>query len=267
MRILNITPDSFSDGGFFNQQKNLQEALLNKTGLFSILDFGAESTAPMNQGITDKEELDRFKSVGLFELDFPQEIVLSFDTYKPQVFFEIYEKLRSKGVQNEIWWNDVSGVVDEEVKRFLVKTQKTKYVFCHNLISSREKTSEHMNAVNDELTIEDIFSYFVEGERSFSKNKDRVIFDPCFGFAKNRQQNIDLLNNLPLLMDKIDFLWLIGISRKSFLRPVGKKLSDPGVKDFVKEKQRIFLKKLLENSSSAEMILRIHDEKDIEGVF
>ncbi len=219
MGVINITPNSFSDGGEFNHVESFKKQIqyLKSYGL-KIFDLGAESTAPFNEAISNQVELERL--VPFLELIksgdiFSSSDTLSFDTYKIETMRFILESLKGSSFKGDIIWNDVSGVIDSALFDLMDEYSFT-YVYSHNLVPSRDETSHHMNYVSEKI---DLVSYFSEAHAIFSQAgvMNRVIFDPCFGFAKSKEQNYQLLTSIDKwCSDK--YRWLIGISRKSFLQ-------------------------------------------------
>lgn len=206
---MNITPNSFSDGGEISVA-NFQEKIKSFGDVDSI-DIGAESTAPMNESISWETEWERIQPYLPMLKGFKG--VLSFDTYHPETMEEVLRYYVNNSWDQTIWWNDVSGKMDGFAKDFLELSPTFSYVLCHNLVPNRKLTGRHMDYVDPELTIEKVAEYL----RPFSI--PQVIFDPCLGFSKTYEQNWMILEHF----DKLQMLapnnrWLLGFSRKSFLR-------------------------------------------------
>ncbi len=254
MGVINITPDSFSDGGLYNTRENLEGYLDLVKNQFDILDFGAESTAPSNEAITLAEELSRFKNILLPILKknkFNNQI--SIDTYKLETIKELlsFESFKNFYEEGRIIWNDVSGDL-VGAKHLLNEFPHLKYVYSHNLVPERNLTSNHMNYCETSLNLNGYFS----GENH--------ILDPCFGFSKTREQNIALLNNLPELIGSLTQKnWLIGISRKSFLRFMNLPKSDPDLIFQTELNQVMYISRLIRKLSKLDrnlnLIFRIHN--------
>ena len=205
MGVMNVTPNSFSDGGeFFNPQSLSQRIqFLQK---FDAIDIGCESTAPMNASLAWETEWERWQMVlpHLKNL----KCVVSADTYHPETIFELVRFWKDHGLKNKLIWNDVSGKYDESVREFL-KTGHD-YVFCHNLAPNRALSGRHMEYVRAEL---DLYEYF------HLHRHPQVLFDPCLGFSKSYEQNWEILETFSEIQKKLGHdRWLIGFSRKSFLR-------------------------------------------------
>lgn len=225
MGVLNLTPDSFSDGGKYASSSavSLQIEKMRKDGC-RIFDFGAESTAPFNKLVPLEDELKRFEQFFFPVLDSLHENdVISIDTYK----VEVMESLMSSGKldHHQVIVNDVSGALDSKLEEFLLKYPDVNYVFSHNLAPNRDQTQDHMSYVSSQYGHDfknELNDYFEKSLEWFKAKRveNSIWFDPCFGFSKDYQQNLDLLQFLPdLIKDQgPDRTWLLGISKKSFLR-------------------------------------------------
>lgn len=233
MGIINITPNSFSDGGdYFYQENKLRDRLqvLIENPEVAIIDIGAQSTAPSSSPISLKEEISRFQDLIynlLKKIDknkFENRIAISIDTYRLETFYQLYSWLRSNlGNELKIYWNDVSGHLDSEVVSLLNSNFDWGYIWTYNALALQAGREEVPGHIKFKLTLqrEEIIEHaikFFNGPTLL--NKERIIFDPGFGFAKSREQNIYLAQNLSTLVRAFPLSqrWLIGVSRKSFLR-------------------------------------------------
>lgn len=262
MGVMNVTPNSFSDGGEFNDSSSFKEQIKYlKSYQCKIFDLGAESTAPFNSAVnatTEIERLDPFLSLIKDEEVFSSGDTLSFDTYKIETIKYILSSLEKSDFKGNIIWNDVSGVIDDELLA-LLKTHDIKYVYSHNLVPGRSKTSDHMKYVQDEL---DLVSYFQKASLIFKRAgvMDRVIFDPCFGFAKSKKQNYELLATMnDWCLSR--FNWLIGVSRKSFLQALSIEEDKTSKIAFSELIHTQLLTDWMRKYSRSEMIIRLHDPK------
>lgn len=252
MGVINFTPDSFSDGSDHLDQNRLQQKLINNSKA-SIFDFGAESTAAMNAPITYEQELLRYSN----HLDFIFSVdkVVSIDTYHPETIAFFQDEWIKRGKKNPLVWNDVSGKIDDEVERFIEKGLHFEYVFCHNLAPTRALASYHMEYLSDlsgDDYLTEITSYLTLGKR------DQFILDPCLGFSKTFEQNWNILENFRAIQDQLNHpKWLIGFSRKSFLR---KKYSLSGEREDRQQLDEIHVKEFLKLSQKwrDEVWLRTH---------
>lgn len=209
MGVMNLTPNSFSDGGEISPDNFPLK--LKSFGSCDAIDIGAESTAPMNESISWETEWERM--LPYMDLFGKYDGVLSFDTYHPETVEEILRWYVNNGWDRQIIWNDVSGKFDGFVKDYLEMSPNFSYVLCHNLAPSRALTGRHMDYVDPELSLEKVAAYL----KPFAI--PQVIFDPCLGFSKTYEQNWELLNRFGELQEMTGHdRWLLGFSRKSFLR-------------------------------------------------
>ena len=232
MGVINITPNSFSDGGqFFGDGAALKIA--NQIRLFYsaqtlIIDIGAESTAPINSAVSQEEESLRFQfffSALDLILDILPSLTFSIDTYRFETFNLVLRKIRSRNKFIPVWWNDISGKCFEQAIIDLLKSDKNlHYIYCHNLAPTRNESGEHIKfipAIHTASGWENhLFKYFLSAFEHFEKEGvlQQIIFDPCFGFSKGPEDNFRILDILPILIGKFQLPWVLGISRKSFLK-------------------------------------------------
>lgn len=273
MGVMNLTPDSFSDG---NQNLDLCDLVKNFSQLSSnsdIVDLGAHSTAPMNSKISSNLELQRFRSAlkvlsSHFNLSKLKKTKISIDTYRPRVF-EIINDL----IPGDLIFNDVSGVIDNELCEVLQRSEKISYVLCHNEINDRESTINHMRfSRNRDNYLDGVKKFFDSRLNLLEKRnlKNKVILDCTFGFAKNYDQNILLFRELENLNSEFhNYQWLFGISKKSFLRKMMLPL-DWGMDDKEQDLKnseylhRFWLQELV--SKFPNCILRVHHPSIAQGL-
>ena len=274
MGVVNLTPDSFSDGGEVNSLRQLEDrvALFNKLSVDSyVLDIGAESTAPINSQVDEGLEISRFEKVlvpYLLDYKLPLPKTISIDTYKPETFRFIYEVIKRSGRDIKVLWNDVSGVIDDELLRNLKESFKdVYYVYCHNNVVSRDQTPKHMDKVSplmDYDFFESVISYFEDAIYMFKSEKllERVIFDPALGFSKSTKQNHYLIGSLKKLILSFapDIPWMLGFSRKSFFKKLVKfdTESSPSVVQ-TEYMQSVALSMLYRPLAARKTIVRLHD--------
>jgi dihydropteroate synthase len=216
--VVNATPNSFSDGGEVTTSQDFERRMSEWKHLDG-LDVGAESTAPKNTAITAAEERQRLEHVLVPHLrSWPRSLVLSLDTYH----LETAEWLIPQVPQDvQVVWNDVSGQIEPAVIKLLQAHPRLRYVLCFNQVPQRALTSQHMQHATPGPIVARARSFFRESFEVFLRHElfSRVIADPCFGFSKTREQNHQLLDQLPILMDELACpVWMWGVSRKSFLR-------------------------------------------------
>lgn len=208
MGVINLTPDSFYDGGKLTSEKEilLQANKMLQEGA-TFLDLGAYSSRPGAQFVSEKEEIHRLLPVIKILLNEFPETLLSIDTFRSNVANEsIYA--------GASLINDISaGTLDDHMFKIIAQHQ-VPYVMMH-----MRGTPETMKQNTDytDLTKEVIyyFSERIAKARSFGIND--LIADPGFGFSKTLDQNYDLFNDLELFR-YLNAPLLIGISRKSMIQ-------------------------------------------------
>ncbi len=201
MGILNITPDSFSDGGESNSLSSALERLnkLCEAGA-DIVDIGACSTAPNNNIISVDEELKRLEI--LPELVKNTKVPLSIDTFR----WEVANFALGNGVSIV---NDESGRFDVEIAK-VVKEFGAGWIFMH----TGGRSSRDIIHYNDGV-VEDVRAFFesMKSEAlSFGINEECLCYDCGIGFGKSRQDDLELLKNCKTLSQYAPLL--VGVSRK-----------------------------------------------------
>ena len=244
MGILNLTPDSFSDGGKFNNEKSalLHAEKLLKDGA-DFIDIGAQSTRPNADFLSARQEILRIGNViSLIKKEFP-ETLISLDTfYADVVKFGFDEGI---DVVNDISGGDFDGNLLKTVAE-----TKLPYILMHS-------NSTYQN-MHEKIQYEDII---VSLNYSFSKKINElqklgiydVILDPGFGFGKTIEDQYKMIDEIEHIgFEK--FPLLIGISRKSFIyKPFGKLPTE------INEETQNLHRKVLEKGAK---ILRVHDVAD-----
>ena len=207
MGILNITPNSFYDGGKYKDELqivNQVEKMLNDGATF--IDVGAYSSKPNAEFVSEEEEISRLiPIVELLVEKFPA-ILLSVDTFRSQV--------AKKAVENGVAVvNDISaGKLDEKMIETVAKLN-VPYIMMH--MKGNPQTMQSLTNYDD--IVKEMIYYFSERiqlARSFGMND--IIIDPGFGFAKTLEQNYEVLQKLELF-SMLDLPLLAGISRKSMI--------------------------------------------------
>jgi len=207
MGILNITPDSFYDGGMYKDEKSILkqvEKMLTEGATF--IDIGAYSSRPGATNISEDEELQRITPiVTLLIKNFPN-VLLSIDTFRSKIADECL-KIGAALI------NDISaGKLDANILA-TVATHRAPYIGMH--MKGTPKTMQQKTKYKD--LIPEILHYFSERiatERALGILD--VIIDPGFGFAKTTQQNYEILQNLNLFKT-LNVPILAGLSRKSMI--------------------------------------------------
>lgn len=241
MGILNLTPDSFSDGGRFNNEKSALEhaEMLLKEGA-EIIDIGPQSTRPKAEFLKAEEEIKRIGNViSSIKKEFPEALV-SLDTFYAETVAFGY----GEGIDLV---NDISG--GQYDGRMLEAVAKTKlpYILMH--------VNPSYETMHDKVKFPDIT---VSVNRYFSEKTAKllemgitdIILDPGFGFGKTVEDQMQMIDEVQYLgFGK--FPLLIGISRKSFIyKPLGK-----SALDINEETQKLHMKVLQQGAK----ILRVHD--------
>jgi dihydropteroate synthase len=206
MGILNVTPDSFSDGGEFNQINSalIQAKKTIQNGV-DIIDIGGQSTRPGAVQISLEEELNR---VIIKTIRQHQDIPISIDTTRA----EIAEKAIAAGAD---LINDISGATyDSEMLATAAKLE-VPIILMH--IKGTPQTMQNLTDYQDLIAeIRDFFQQQIRKAIAYKIKPANIIIDPGIGFAKNVAQNIQLIQQLSQLKTCNQPL-LIGVSRKSFI--------------------------------------------------
>lgn len=212
MGILNVTPDSFSDGGkFFAPDKAVEHTLRLASEGADIIDIGGESSRPGSESISAEEEIRRVMPV-IEKLKGNLEIPISIDTTKSEVARRALEAGASIV-------NDISAMsFDEKIVEVAVK-HKAYLILMHKRGTPKEMQQD--TQYND--LIGKIHSYLETTTDKAVKAgiaKDKLIIDPGIGFGKSAEGNFTILKNLHRFLD-LDYPLLVGASRKAF---IGKEL-------------------------------------------
>lgn len=207
MGILNVTPDSFYDGGFYDNQKKVidqVEKMINDGA--SIIDIGGYSSRPGAENISPDVELARVLPIVKLIKERFSKILISIDTFRSEVAKQCVEN--GADIINDISGGSLDSKMFETVAKLNVP-----YIIMH----MRGNPSNMMDKTDYENIIEEMENYFskkIELAKSFGVND--IIIDPGFGFAKTTKQNFDILKNLTYLK-KLDKPLLVGVSRKSMI--------------------------------------------------
>lgn len=208
MGVLNVTPDSFSDGGkFFDPQKAVDQALAMERDGADLLDIGAESTRPGSQPVTSAEELLRLLPV-LRALHALLKIPISIDTRRA----EVAEPALAEGAQII---NDVSGLRHDPKIAHIAAKHRAPLILMH--MRGKPGTMQKKPFARDVLR--DV----TRGLRASAEQalragvaRSQIVLDPGIGFGKSFEQNYELLRSLPRLA-ALGYPLLVGASRKGFL--------------------------------------------------
>ena len=248
MGILNLTPDSFSDGGLYNQS---HKAFLHIQNMIdkgaNIIDVGGESTRPGSKDVPPKMEWRRLKKVIVkFKKKYP-EIFLSIDTRKSEVML--------KAIKNKSdLINDVSGFnydinAIDKIKNFNV------WKVLHHMQGTPNTMQIKPKYKNVLLDIYDFFETKLNMDLKKFKHK-KFIIDPGIGFGKNLKHNLILINNISLF-HSLGFPLLIGTSRKRFINEISGSFDS-------KERIGGTLASVLYTLSQGVQIFRVHNVHEVK---
>jgi len=246
MGIINLTPDSFSDGGKYNKKNsglNHAKYLIKKGS--KILDIGGESTRP---GAKDVNKIIEWKRINktLKKIKKLNKFI-SLDTRKSWIM--------EKGIKNKInLINDVSGFDYDNKTIFLLKKYKTPFIIHHmqGTPKTMQKKPTYRNVL---LDIYDFFEKKIKEVRYKGIKHDNIILDPGIGFGKNLKHNITLINNISIF-HSLGFPIMLGISRKRFIKDLS------GNNDS-KERLGGTISSSLYAMMQGVQILRVHDINEV----
>ena len=246
MGILNVTPDSFSDGGKFNRSK-LAKKHINKLieNGANVIDVGGESTRPGSKDVPESIEWNRIKnSIKYLK---KKNFLISLDSRKSYIM--------KKALNFKLdLINDVSGLsYDKDTINFL---KKTKLPFVLHHMKGTTKTMQTNPSYKNVLL--DIYDYFEEKLKEIRKKgitHKNIILDPGIGFGKNLKHNITLINNISIF-HSLGLPIMLGLSRKRFIKELSGKNDS---------KVRIggTISSCIYSISQGVQILRVHDVNEI----
>ena len=206
MGILNITPDSFSDGSRFNQ---LDSALFHAEKMIAegaaIIDVGGESTRPGAAYVSEQEELDRVVPV-IEQLSQKLDVMISIDTYKPAVMAAACQA-------GAHLINDIKALQEPDALKVAAQSQA---LICLMHMQGEPQSMQNHPVYKD--VVEEV-SYFLNNRVAVCLAAgiapEKLLLDPGFGFGKTLEQNYELLGRLNEVQS--DYPLLIGVSRKSMI--------------------------------------------------
>ena len=248
--VLNLTPDSFSDGGKFNSKKkwiNHAINLLNSGA--NLIDVGGESTRPGSKMIKENLEWQRINKI--LKLLIEKKIPISLDTRK--------SKIMSKGINLGVKLiNDVSGLEFDTQTLNILKKYKVPFVIQHSQ-GNPENMQKNPKYKNELLDIYDFFEKKIKLLRSKGIKHNKIILDPGIGFGKNLKHNMSLIRNISIF-HSLGFPILVGNSRKRFIKEISGK-NDSKFRNGGTIASSIYL------MMQGVQILRIHDVNEtIQGL-
>lgn len=244
MGIINVTPDSFYDGGkSFSEKDILFQAEKMLADGATFLDVGGYSTRPEADDISEEEETKRVvRAIELILKEFP-EALISVDTFRGKI---------AKSAVNigAVMVNDVSGGRLDETMFKTVAALKVPYILMH--MRGTPKTMAKLTDYEN-VTLEVIKDLSEKIALARQAGINDIIADPGFGFAKNQKQNFEILNHLQLFQN-LNIPILVGVSRKSFIY----KTLGVSVADALNGTSALNTVALLKGAK----ILRVHDVKE-----
>ena len=245
MGILNLTPDSFSDGGKFNKMNKSLKQIKNmvESGA-KIIDIGGESTRPGSKEVKTNIELKRVgKVLKIFKKKY-KKICLSLDSRKS----EVMEEGLKYGVD---LINDVSGFNYDKNSLKLINKKKISKVLHH--MKGTPNTMQIRPIYKNVLL--DVYDYFEKSIKNKFNDK-YIILDPGIGFGKNLKHNLTLLSKISLF-HSLGFPILVGTSRKRFINQISGKYDS-------KERIGGTLASILYLLSQGVQLFRVHDVNEVK---
>jgi len=211
--VLNLTPDSFSDGGKFNKKKRGVKHAIHLLDVgANLIDVGGESTRPGSKTVKESLEWSRINKI--LKLLIKKKIPLSLDTRKSNIM----KKGLDLGVQ---LINDVSGLNFDINTVDVIKKYKIPFVIQHSqgIPGSMQQNPTYKNEL---LDIYDFFEKKIKLLRSRGIKHNNIILDPGIGFGKNLKHNMSLICNISIF-HSLGFPILVGNSRKRFIKELSEK--------------------------------------------
>jgi dihydropteroate synthase len=246
MGVLNVTPDSFSDGGkFFSAERAIEHGMKMAADGADIIDVGGESTRPGAEAVAPEEELRRVIPV-IRSLHARVEVPISIDTSKSQVARAAFDVGASIV-------NDVTGGRGDEQMLPLIAESKSAFIAMH--MQGTPKTMQ-VGPRYEDVVLEIAEFFRQQYTRAIGSSIDpmAIAFDPGIGFGKTLEHNVELLAQLERLRVH-DRPLVVGVSRKSFL---GKLIGLPDMRDRVAP--AVALTALLRARGAD--VFRVHDVKE-----
>ncbi len=207
MGVVNVTPDSFSDGGLY---LSTQKAIAHAKNLIAegadILDIGGESTRPGSQPVSIDEELKRV--IPVLEALVNTNIPISIDTSKPEV-------MKQAIAAGALMINDINALRNPDALEVIAQNDHVQVCLMHmqGVPQHMQESPRYNNIV---LEVKDFLQQRIHATSAAGISQDRLVIDPGFGFGKTLQHNLMLLNQLNEFT-KLKVPVLVGISRKSML--------------------------------------------------
>ena len=209
MGVINLTPDSFSDGGDFNSKKKVLDQVNHffRNGV-DVIDLGSQSTRPGADEVGPNIEIKRLLPyLKLIKSEYP-EILISIDTFNSEVAYEAL-------LNGADWINDVTGGRRDKGILDVVSKFNCPFVITHSRGNSKNmnKLSKYNNLLTEVKCSLDIL---IKNALEKNISKKNIIVDPGIGFSKDINQNLEILKNLDVFKN-FNLPILIGASRKRFI--------------------------------------------------
>lgn len=209
MGVINLTPDSFSDGGDLNTSKKV----LDQVNQFlhngvDIIDLGAQSTRPGAEEVGSSIEKKRLiPYLKLIKSEYP-DVLISIDTFNSDVAYEAL-------LNGANWINDITGGRRDKEILDVVSKFNCPFVITHSRGNSQNmnELSKYNNVLSE---VKSSLEILIKNALEKKISKNNIIVDPGIGFSKDINQNIEILKNLDVFK-KLNFPILIGASRKRFI--------------------------------------------------
>ena len=246
MGVINLTPDSFSDGGKYNKKNSgfNHASYLIKKGC-KILDIGGESTRP---GAKDVNKIIEWKRINK-TLKKVRKLnkFISLDTRKSWIM--------EKGIRNKVnLINDVSGFGYDDNTIYVLRKHKIPFVI-HHMQGNPKTMQKNPKYKNVLLDIYDFFDKKIKKLRLLGIKHSNIILDPGIGFGKNLKHNLTLINNISIF-HSLGFPIMLGLSRKKFIKDLS------GNNDS-KERLGGTISSNLYAMTQGVQILRVHDVNEV----
>lgn len=204
MGILNVTPDSFSDGGLYTDvDRAVHQAERMVEEGARIIDIGGESTRPGHEPVTEREELQRVIPV-IEAVSRTVDVPISIDTYKSEVAKQAVE--HGASIINDVWGALKDPAIADVAARYDVPI-----ILTHN-----REDRNYTHLITD---MKQDLRNMVDSVKARGVKDAQIILDPGIGFAKSQQQNLVVMRHLKDLRD-LGYPLLLGTSRKSFIGTV-----------------------------------------------
>ncbi len=248
MGVLNLTPDSFSDGGLYNKSnkafRHIEDMISSGA---DIIDIGGESTRPGSKDVPHEIEWKRLENViSNFKKKFPK-VFLSTDTRKSDVMLKTIK--HKSDLINDVSGFDYDSKAIEKIKNYDV------WKVLHHMQGTPNNMQNNPTYKNVLLDIYDFFEKKIDVDFKKYKYK-KFIIDPGIGFGKNLKHNLTLMHNISLF-HSLGFPLLIGTSRKKFINQISGKFDS-------KERIGGTLASVLYTLQQGVQIFRVHNVKEVK---